>query len=408
MSRLESISPLRKDGCRLRWPSANLSADLVGRMDSTKSLFPFRWGRRLWVDRIPPRNDAASRKTPARPCRQQGMILIALLWVLVALSLLALNLSSTVRSEVNVTLASGESEKAYFYARGGLETALYRMIHPEKDPEKQKRLFSYRDGMNHFSISNEESRCHVAIQDEAGRVDVNFANQPLLKRLMLNIGVEERQADLLAESIVGWREPDKSSRSGGDERALRGNDSRPHLFSSVEELLLIPGVSREILYGNVQRNKDGNATLQRGLADFVTVYSEKAQINLNYAEPEVIAALPGVARDAAEAIVRERAEESLSSGRVAQQIASLIPGEAASLITTEPSKVYSLVATGFLKNSKLRTSIRVVVKLDGNLKWGHSKLIWYDEYWPSARILSWTKAMPASQDSVEVGLNPRS
>ena len=75
------------------------------------------------------------RETARRGSQQNGMVLIALLWILVALSLLALNLSSTVRTEVSVAAASSDAEKAYFFARGGIEAAIHRLVYPERDPE---------------------------------------------------------------------------------------------------------------------------------------------------------------------------------------------------------------------------------------------------------------------------------
>jgi type II secretory pathway component PulK len=218
---------------------------------------------------------------------------------------------------------------------------------------------------------------------------------------MQNTGIEEPQAEAMAESIVRWRERDGSQGSGRDDMPASGAKRR--LFSSVEELLSVTGINREVMHGSVRKGRDGEAKLYRGLADFVTVYSEKAQINLNYAEPEVIAALPGVDSQTAEVIVNARAEESLTNSQTAQRIAGLIPGEAASMTTMNQSRVYSLVATAFSKNSKLRTSVRAVVKLDGTLKWGHSKLIWYDEYWPSERILTWTNILPALESLKPVG-----
>ena len=345
------------------------------------------------------RESQATRRTPPRRSSQRGMILIALLWILAALSLLALNLSSTVRGELNAASASMQGEKAYFFARGGLEAALYQLVYPSADPEKQKSRFPYRDGMNHFWITSDDWVCHVAVQDEAGKIDLNFANETLLKRLMQNTGIEEPQAETIVESILRCREGNGSQGSRDGETPA----GKRHLFSSLEELLLVDGISREVMYGAVRKGRDGEAKLFRGLADFVTVYSEKAQINLNYAEPEVIAALPGLDRQTAENIVSARAEESLSTSRMSQQIAGLIPGEAAALTTMDQSRVYSLIATAFLKNSKLRTSVRSVVKLDGTFKWGHSKLIWYDEYWPSERILTWTMTLPALDSLKPVG-----
>ena len=328
----------------------------------------------------------AGRTPVGRP--ERGMILIALLWVLAALSLLALNLSSTVRSELSAASASGLAEKGYFFARGGLEAAVYDLVYPLPDPEKQRARFPYRDGMNHFWITNADWICHVAVQDEAGKVDLNFANEALLKRLLQNCGLEEQRAEAVLESIVRWRAHDRLQDSGESDMPPT---VKRRSFSSVEELLSVDGINREVLYGTVRKGRDGQVRLYRGLADFVTVYSEKPQINLNYAEPEVIAALPGVDGQTAETIVNARAEEALNTSRMAARLAGLIPGEAVSFTTMDQSRVYSLVATAFLKNSKVRTSIRTVVKLDGALKWGHAKLIWYDEYWPSDRILKWTR-----------------
>jgi general secretion pathway protein K len=332
------------------------------------------------------------RESVLRGSQQKGMVLIALLWILVALSLLALNLSSTVRTEASVAAASGEAEKAYFFARGGLEAVIHRLVYPERDPEKQKRLFRYRDGMNHFWINSREDYCHVAVQDEAGKIDLNFASEVMLDRILQNVGVSEALSSDLAEAIVKWRQPDTASKSEARKQDAEKSAFKQRPFSSVEELLLIRGMNREILYGSVRKDDTGKATVHRGLADFVTVYSAKLQINLNYAEPEVVAAIPGIGMDLAHEIVTARMEEGITSGsQLAQRVAGWIPGEALSLITTEPSNVYSLVATAFTKDSRARRSIRAVVKLDQAFKWGHDKLVWYDEYWPSDRILAWTE-----------------
>ena len=63
--------------------------------------------------------------------QEQGFVLITLLWVLAALSLLALNLASTVRAEMSMAIAAEESEKAYFYARGALEAVIYQLVYPD-------------------------------------------------------------------------------------------------------------------------------------------------------------------------------------------------------------------------------------------------------------------------------------
>ena len=168
---------------------------------------------------------------------------------------------------------------------------------PTPDKEKQKKLFPYSDGMNHYWMHSPEIYCHVAVLDEAGKLDLNYSNEPTLERLLGNIGVDPRLSVLLAKSIMKWR---------GQESSPGAVAEKPRQFRSVEELLLVEGMTREILYGDPRRNLNGNAGLGRGLAEYVTVYTGTPQININYAEPEAIAALPGMDMDIANSIVHAR------------------------------------------------------------------------------------------------------
>jgi general secretion pathway protein K len=312
----------------------------------------------------------------------RGIVLIALLWVLAALSLLALDLASTVRAEVNMTQASGEAEKSYFYAQGGLEEVLFHVVFPYPDIEKQRRLFPYAGGMNHYWTGSGEMRCHIAIQDEAGKIDLNFASQEVLTRLLENLGVAG--ASSIAASIVEWRKP------SSERKDFDGIKHRP--FASVEELLLIRGMSREILYGKPQTKEHRPSRGRRGLAEFVTVYSGKSQININYAEPEVIAALPGLNLEMAELIVQARARQPFkTSSELSQRVTGVVSGETLSLLTTEVSQQYCLIATAQVSGSKVRRSIKLIIKRSDKFRTRHEKLMWYDEYWPSEEVLQWTE-----------------
>lgn len=322
--------------------------------------------------------------------QEQGFVLITLLWVLAALSILALNLASTVRAEMSMASAAEESEKAYFYARGALEAVTYQLVYPDPDKEKQNKLLPYSDGMNHYWMHSPEIYCHVAVLDEAGKLDLNHSSEPTLERLLGNLGVDPRVSVLLAKSIMRWRGQESSP------GAVAGN---PRQFRSIEELLLVEGMTREILYGDPRRNLNGKAGLGRGLAEYVTVYNGTPQINMNYAEPEAIAALPGIDMNIANSIVYARQKGEIKSvSELSQRIAGSIPGETVGLLSSSISGTYSIVATAVLKNSKVYRSVKTVVKLDDELKLKHEKLIWYDEYWPAERVLKWSQLLEVKED----------
>ena len=336
-------------------------------------------------------------KHPNRTTSAKGFVLIALLWVLAGVSLLALDLASTVRTEAGIAQSAGEAEKAYFVARGGLEEVIYRLSFPDKDATQQLKAFPYADGMNHFWIRNEEIVCHVAILDEAGKLDLNQCKEENLERLMETLGIESNQSTELAEAIADWRKADHSVTSGQPDQDVSRPSVKKPGFMSVEELSMVPGMSREILYGTPRRRTDGAIYLSRGLAQYVTVYPKKSQINLNYAAPEVLASLPEVDIDAANSIVEERQDQPYtSSSDLNQRTTAVLHGEALSQIGTEPSGVYCLIATARLKGTKVHRSIRTIVKLDRTFKTGHERLMWYDEDWPAAGILKWTERQDSS------------
>ena len=318
----------------------------------------------------------------------RGVVLVTVLWIMVGLSLLALTLAATVRTEATLARASGEAEQAYFFARGALEAVLYRLAYPDPDPDRQKQqaLFPYAGGMNHYRLSSRSLRCHLALMDEAGKLDLNAARPETLERLLRIVGSSPPRAETLAAAVVAWR-------TRGPRPGSSGVGRRPFRF--VEELLQVPGMGRELLYGRPRRQPDGRTVFQRGLMDFLTVYTATSRVNVNYAAPEVLAALPGMGWEEARSLVAARARQLLE----ASDLSSRAPAEALPFLTTQPSQTFSLVATAWLEGSATRRSLRVVARRDARARLGHQRLVWYDQYWPSPRVRGFSAPSPAPSSS---------
>ena len=297
---------------------------------------------------------------------RRGVVLVTVLWIMVGLSLLALTLAATVRTEATLARASGEAEQAYFFARGALEAVLYRLAYPDPDPRKQQALFPYAGGMNHYRLSSRQMRCHLALMDEAGKLDLNAARPETLERLLRIVGASPPRAEALAAAVVAWRTP-------GPRPGASTSGRRPFRF--VEELLQVPGMGRELLYGRPRRQPDGRTVFQRGLMDFLTVYTATNRVNVNYAAPEVLAALPGMGWEEARSLVAARRNQLLE----ASDLSSRAPAEALPFLTTQPSQTFSLVATAWLEGSATRRSLRVVARRDPRARLGHQRLVWYDQ-----------------------------
>ena len=333
--------------------------------------------------RRPDPNKAIPRAAAPFAADPRGVVLITVLWIMVGLSLLALTLAATVRTEATLARASGEAERAYFFARGAMEAALYRLAYPDPDPEKRQALFPYADGMNHYRLSSGPLRCHLALMDEAGRLDLNAAAPETLERLLRIVGESPYRAETLAAAVEAWRTP---ARRPGETTTGRRR------FRFVEQLLQVPGFGRELLYGRPRKHRDGRTVFQRGLIDFLTVYTAGTRVNVNYAAPEVLAALPGMTWAEAQTLVAARARRLLEPPDLTERA----PAEALPFLATEPSLTFSLVATAWLEGSSTRRSLRVVARRDRQSRLGHQRLVWYDQYWPSPRVREFYAPAPST------------
>ena len=316
---------------------------------------------------------------------QNGIVLIALLWVLVGVSLLALNMAFVVRGETTVAQAEADGERCYFHARGAVEVVLYRLAYADRDPAKRRNMFPYGGGMHHFWMNQDPMLGHVAIFDEAGKMDLNAAKPESLQRLFELLTIPEEQRAALMQSIEK-RRPTAALSS-------EDNQVRPGPFVSVEELLQIKGITRSTLYGTHQQ--DGEKTIhKRGLADFVTVHSGSQRINVNSAEVETLAALPGMDMGSAASLVQARLEKPFEQNDLATRTSGNLPGEVLSLVSAEFSGTYCLVATAGIKDSPIRRSIKVIASLDLKGRLGHHRLAWYDEHWPPQQVMQWVESPP--------------
>ena len=150
-------------------------------------------------------------------------------------------------------------------------------------------------------------RLSYRITDEESRIGLNQPITPqfseLLHALLSELGVERAARDVVVDSILDWRDPNEEHRLNGAESddyylglpvPYRSKNAD---FDSVDELLQVRGVTREILYGRPE---------SPGLAEFVTAALPAGSgVNLNTATPTVLRAL-GCAPAQVESLVANR------------------------------------------------------------------------------------------------------
>ncbi len=175
---------------------------------------------------------------------ERGLALISVLWALTLLSLIALTVISAARTEVKIAAYLLEEAKAEAIADGVANKAIYELLRPpmERDwsPDGQTRPFVFG-----------EAHTTVVIRDELEKIDINNADENVLRALFMTTGIEEEEAQELADAIGDWRDPDDLARLNGAEARdyrVAGLEYEPSnaAFETVDEVQLVLGMSEDL------------------------------------------------------------------------------------------------------------------------------------------------------------------
>jgi general secretion pathway protein K len=306
---------------------------------------------------------------------QRGFIIIAVLWILVALSTLAtifsVYLSNSARA-LGVTDIGIESEALM---SASLELTVYQLLLADEKSRPAQGSFRFR---------LDDAEALVTYTSEAARVDLNHAPKEMIDGLFEVLGVEPKAAGELAERIVGWRtqpKPGATPDAAKDEGALylaAGLNYGPRgaPFAHVNELSLVLGATPAIV--------------ERALP-FVTVFSKSADVDVLLAPPEVIAALPGMTPEVLNNFLKQRP----SLPRDQKAIAAAL-GPAKDAASLPDSKIFRVLTTLRFGNGR-RTSSEAVISLSSSSQGKDAKDAKADK--EPYKVLSW-------QDQVETVARP--
>ena len=98
---------------------------------------------------------------------------------------------------------------------------------------------------------------------------------------------EESEAKAIVDALIDWIDEDNRESDSGAESSYYQSLKKPYECRNgpvryIEELLLVKGISPELLFGKEKK---------KGLADFLTVYGTDGKININTADVALVKSL---------------------------------------------------------------------------------------------------------------------
>jgi type II secretory pathway component PulK len=135
---------------------------------------------------------------------------------------------------------------------------------------------------------------HFGVIDECGKINLNAMMKldpsgQILHDVLMKL---PNMTEDIANSILDWLDPDDDPRTNGAENEYYSTLTPPYRtkngpLDSLEELLLVKGVTPQLLFGN-DRNRngvldpdenDGSGAVDRGWSAYLTVYSRERNID---------------------------------------------------------------------------------------------------------------------------------
>ncbi|MFZ5906050.1 MAG: general secretion pathway protein GspK [Nitrospirota bacterium] len=295
------------------------------------------------------------------PAGERGIALLVVLWVLTILMVIVFSFSLMARTEtLSIQSYRGGIAKKFLAEAGiqrGIMEIFYRNVFRNQNVELEGREVWRTDGRTYEAALGEGSYS-VRITDEAGKVDLNTAPEAVLKNLFMNAGAAGEDADIIVDSIMDWKDADDLHRLNGAESDYYESLPTPYKaknarFDTVEELLMVKGVTPQILYGSKEK---------KGIIEFLTVHSRKNRINVKAAPGEVLLAIPGMTPEAADQLIALRESKEIDMNDFIG-ILGTNAQEASQYIAVSDSGVFSIDASGRQAGEQGVYAIRATVSL---------------------------------------------
>ena len=251
--------------------------------------------------------------------KQQGFIIVAVLWMIAALAVLAaiytrFALTTAVASSVHedrlraegltsaaVELTAYQLTAAQFVGRASTANPApaVSIATNSAEPAPRPPVQSASPQMptrGAFSFRLGGAGVTAEYQSEAGRIDLNLAPKELIAGLFRTLGAEPEDANYYADRIIGWRQ--KGQASGEDQEAtayrVAGIAYKPRQgpFENAAELWLVLGIP---------------PVFRERALPFLTVYSGRSDVDAENAAPEVVASLPNMSPERLGNVLQQRA-----------------------------------------------------------------------------------------------------
>ncbi len=162
---------------------------------------------------------------------ERGVSLIATLWIITILSILATQFLYSIRLERGIQANLEERIKMQYTARAGVEFFIAQLQNDETpyDALDEEWAQTIEQELPDAMRSEQTLRFRIKVTDELAKININEADEDLISQLLIRAGADQTTVQTLAQAVIQAR----------DEKGFR----------TVGDLARVEGMTDDLLYG---------------------------------------------------------------------------------------------------------------------------------------------------------------
>ena len=188
---------------------------------------------------------------------------MAVVWIITLLSVIVLSFAAMAKTDTYATMGFKESMEQKYLAGAGIERAIVELLHARvlKMQNAAETTVMIKTDRTAYTRELGTGSYTFRVTDESGKIDINALTDKtgiLLNNLLRNFGSSEEEANTIVDSILDWKDTDDAHRLHGAENNYYMSLPAPYRarnagFETLEELILVKGMTRDVLYGDETR-----------------------------------------------------------------------------------------------------------------------------------------------------------
>jgi general secretion pathway protein K len=309
--------------------------------------------------------------------------LMMVLWIFMVLTVLVAEFGRGMRDDAIATQNMAEEVQARGVAFAAIGQAIYRSMHAREEGED----IGLEDDVERWPADGSWHEGHygggtyrVRLTDEGGKIPLNRADENLLRRVLGNVGLDADSQEEVADAILDWRDDDDLKRLHGAEAEYYLGLPEPYEpmngpFDAPEDLLLVRGVTREMMFGGSADGLGRNEAPAVPLREVFSTFNKTANINVRTAPPAVLRVLLGGGEADVDEVVEARAADP-DSALTLMRAKVGDPTVARRLVDRTP-RIIAIDARAVMEGAQIQARVGAVVEI-GEDSDGFHIMRWFD------------------------------